>query len=100
MWGFALLSLVLYFFALVFVQGLIEYRTLEHEDDPTKRGSVSNFGSFGDALLSLYMSVSGGQDWNIVYKDMQKAGTAYAVLFALFVFFCSFAVFNLITGLI
>merc|ERR1719162_1571493 len=58
-----------------------------------------HFGSMMKSMQSLYMAVTGGNDWSLYLGITQEAGTAYEVLFMFFTFFFTFALFNILTGI-
>ncbi|CAJ1363100.1 unnamed protein product [Effrenium voratum] len=59
---------------------------------------VEQFGSVVDSMLSLYMAVTGGNDWAVYYDTVRRCGTFYNILFLLYSFFFVFALFNIMTG--
>eukprot|EP00913_Durusdinium_trenchii_P018409 g17294.t1 len=58
----------------------------------------SQFGSVLESMLSLYMAVTGGNDWSMYFDTVSMCGVFYTVLFLLFNFFFVFALFNIMTG--
>ncbi|CAE7940624.1 unnamed protein product, partial [Symbiodinium necroappetens] len=121
-WGLTLLIFLLYIFAqpagsylsckqlafltdmrdnasfVVFVQGvtdLLREQTFSAEDE---QSILSQFGSVLDSMLSLYMAVTGGNDWVEYYETVRQCGPFYDVLFLLYTFFFVFALFNIMTG--
>jgi hypothetical protein len=100
-WSCVLLSLMLFIFALIFVQALADYITLEGADDfEFKSEAFRTFGSLGTSMLTLYMAVTGGNDWELYYEVVARAGTLYAALFLLFTYYFLFALFNILTGIL
>ncbi|CAE7816328.1 Scn5a [Symbiodinium sp. CCMP2456] len=82
----------------VFVQGvtdLLREQTFSAEDE---QSILSQFGSVLDSMLSLYMAVTGGNDWVEYYETVRQCGPFYDVLFLLYTFFFVFALFNIMTG--
>merc|ERR1719336_2919547 len=57
-----------------------------------------HFGSVGTTMLTLYMAVTGGDDWGTAFDIVKFAGLLYECLFIGFTFFFVFAVFNILTG--
>jgi len=103
-WSFFMLFLLLYVFALVFVQGLHGY-LLDHSKgnadpvDPKVNAEIlQRFGSVRVTMLSLYMCVTGGTDWNTPYEVVALSGKLYQLIFIFFTFFFIFAIFNILTG--
>jgi hypothetical protein len=57
------------------------------------------FGTLSRSVLSLYMSISGGNDWELYYTALSKLPLFYTALYLGFVTFSIFAVVNIITGI-
>lgn len=96
-WGLVLLVFLLYIFALVFVQGITEMLRDTDPADYDLEAVKSQFGSVLDSMLSLYMAVTGGNDWAMYFDTVKLCGLFYTVLF-LYSFFFVFALFNIMTG--
>ncbi|CAE6912630.1 Scn11a [Symbiodinium sp. CCMP2592] len=95
-WGLVLLLFLLYVFALVFAQGVASVSA--HEGGVLREDVMSTFGSVGDSMLSLYMAVTGGNDWSVYYEATIAMGSFYPVVFLSYTFFFIFALFNILTG--
>jgi len=95
-WGLVLLLFLLYVFALVFAQGVASVSA--HEGGVVREDVMSTFGSVGDSMLSLYMAVTGGNDWSVYYEATIAMGSFYPVVFLSYTFFFIFALFNILTG--
>jgi len=100
-----LMAFVTYVFALVFATGALGFlrdsRTLQHiEQEVDIDGMVGQFGSTANAMLTLYMSVTGGADWKEAYEYAHLMGFVYSCLFLVFTFIFGFAIFNIITAII
>lgn len=100
-WTFVMLGFILYVFALIFLQGMIDYlKSSGNKDDPTELELVhGQFGSMTTSMLSLYKAVTGGDDWGVYHEVIDKAGPLYSGFFIAFVFFFTFALFNILTGI-
>jgi hypothetical protein len=75
---------------------------IENGDDvsTTLRKDVEDtFGTMGKAMLSLYMAVTGGNDWSLYYEVISNAGGLYTGLYLFFTFFFIFAIVNILTGI-
>merc|ERR1712224_259154 len=59
-----------------------------------------HFGSFQNAVLTLYMAVSGGDDWSNAYFGLESLGFMCQWLFVLFQAFTVLLVFNAVTAII
>ena len=57
-----------------------------------------HFGSVVQTMLSLYMAVTGGNDWSLYYHLLQHTGI-YQYLFLGYTFFFAFAIYNILTGI-
>jgi len=106
-WCFVMLTMVIYVFALVFVQGLSGYLANElTEMNSAETGQMPEnmeeikecFGSVQQAMLTLYMAVTGGDDWSNYYNILIHAGLPYGIAFIFFTFFFIFSLFNILTS--
>jgi len=100
-WGLVLLMFLLYVFALIFAQGVASFlATKDSELLPPEDVAImmAEFGSVGNSMLSLYMAVTGGNDWNAYYFVMDLMGSFYPAVFLIYTFFFIFALFNILTG--
>eukprot|EP00928_Gymnodinium_smaydae_P011704 TRINITY_DN14293_c0_g2_i1.p1 TRINITY_DN14293_c0_g2~~TRINITY_DN14293_c0_g2_i1.p1 ORF type:complete len:623 (+),score=106.46 TRINITY_DN14293_c0_g2_i1:57-1871(+) len=97
-WTFVMLGFVLYVLALIFMQALVEYRQFSEVDSDTETIIVKRFGSFWAAVISLYMSVTGGENWVVYYEVFNKVGPVYGFIFTLYTFLFLFAIFNIVTA--
>jgi len=100
-WCLLGLTLILYIFGLIFVNGVTTYliSNKNNLDTPFIVDLKANFGSLFDTMTSLYKSTTGGEDWGKFYDLLSPLGSMYALLFLLFVSFFMFAVMNIICGL-
>jgi len=96
LWVLLLLFLVIYSFAIVFLTGVMEH--LESNTSPSM-DAVENFIDLPRALLSLFMAVSGGIDWQDVIFPLFKMGTFYGLTFFVYIFFVTFGVLNVVTSM-
>ena len=100
-WTFIMLIAGLYLFALVFVQGMAGFLASDKAgnlDEAVLEESLANFGSVWLAMLSLYMAVTGGNDWAVYYDMLSRCGDHYGYIFIFFTFYFVFAIFNVLTG--
>merc|ERR1711970_132099 len=100
-WSCIMVGLVLYIYALVFVQGMADHIIVKGDDldSSFKKRALDSFGSLPKAMLTLYMAAAGGVDWSGTYHMVQESGPLYGALFILFTFFFTFALFNILTGI-
>lgn len=93
-WACVLLGLVIYMCALIIMPGVqskIESSANEIDD---------KFGSLPAAVLTLYMSITGGMDWNEGLTDLQKVHWLFTPFFVLFVGISSFSLTGVLTAVI
>jgi hypothetical protein len=99
-WSIIMLYVILFMFALTFV--LITGSYLQEKgsslDDEEREQLLETFGSVNKATLSLYMLISGGQDWSYYYDRVSLTGPIGAALLILFTAFAQIAVLNVILG--
>jgi len=67
-----------------------------HADCPPLK---DRFGTLRRSVLSLYMSMSGGVDWDTIYQIMGPMDEVYKVMFLVYLFFTMFGVLNIVTGI-
>lgn len=58
-----------------------------------------SFGTLDRSLISLFMAMSGGDDWSKYYHALQDLPGQYRLLFIFFVIFTVFALVNIVTGI-
>eukprot|EP00439_Symbiodinium_sp_Y106_P061797 s2444_g9.t1 len=95
-WSLALLSFLLFLSALVFAQGVAD--GLSDAVFPASDAKQLGFGSVADTMVLLYMSVTGGTDWHLYYDLLKMLGSFYHWLYLGFIFFFTFALFNILTA--
>merc|ERR1712232_5999 len=77
------------------------YRYEKHAiDEDLSRAAREYFGSVALTSVNLYMAVTGGTDWSIYYHIIERCGTVYTLAFVFYIFFFSFALFNILTGVL
>lgn len=99
-WIFIMLGTVLYLFALIFFQAMVEFLTESYDEvsDDDRRIIYESFGSVLKSMLSLYKAITGGIDWNDNYVIVSRSGGVYAGLYIGFTFFFVFAMLNILTA--
>merc|ERR1740121_1738345 len=94
-------SVYLVFFGLVIVEGAIKYCV--QLDQITAVASIplrENFGTLKQSLLSLFMAISGGQDWNAIFEALSLLTWRYQLCFLVFVFYSVFAFMNVMIAVL
>jgi len=103
-WSLVMVSFCLYVFSLIFVQAvanfMAEARQFERDIGEIMEGDFLNhFGGVLQCMLSLYMSITGGNDWALYYNIIKYLGPEYALSYLFFTFFFAFALFNILTAI-
>jgi len=101
LWVILILSVVFYIFGITFTSACLDYVfTMEQKPSPENLEFVRHFGSISRSYVSLFMAMSGGNDWSLYYDaiDQSVVPMQYTVLFMLYVAFAVFAVVNIVTG--
>eukprot|EP00927_Polykrikos_kofoidii_P047892 TRINITY_DN4218_c0_g1_i1.p1 TRINITY_DN4218_c0_g1~~TRINITY_DN4218_c0_g1_i1.p1 ORF type:complete len:953 (+),score=156.22 TRINITY_DN4218_c0_g1_i1:403-2859(+) len=98
-WALTLMLMMIYVAAIYFTESVTKMvREGVHAEDNVK----DQWGSVGASILSLFMSISGGDDWSVflatVAADKGVSGTINTFLFALYVAFMILVTTNLVTG--
>lgn len=102
LWSLVLLVLVLYMFAIIFVQGVVHRLTTEYETSPSGTPDdalVEFWGSVSDAMITLFMSSCGGIDWKEAVSPLYYVGSSFVLLFFLYISVFTFVVVNTVTAL-
>lgn len=99
MWVMVVLMLLFYVFAILVTQGVSAF-LIENNywKEPGHQFLVSAFGTLDQSIVSLFMAMSGGQDWSLYYKALVPLPIQYRFLFLGFIAFSIFAVVNIVTG--
>lgn len=86
-------------FAIFFVQGCASYLATTPNVDAVLRDAIeTDFGSVRSTTVSLFMAVSGGNDWAKYHETVKEVGLAYNFLFLFFIAFFTIAFLNVVTG--
>jgi len=111
-WCFIVVGFIIYMFSIFFVHGV----TLHFEDHPLAAPTevVDNitgcpgssdpdylrdhFGSVTQTMITLWMSISGGLDWQIAVEPLKEVHWVYEPLYNLYVFFMCLGVLNVVVG--
>merc|ERR1712232_1236156 len=99
LWVILCLVLTFYVFGIVFtaaVSNHLDTVALHRSEDTADLRKF--FGTLEDSIISLYMAMSGGNDWSAYYEALGQLPGQYRVCFLLFITFAVFAVVNIVTG--
>merc|ERR1719356_2379232 len=93
-----MIGLILYVFALLFVQQMALYLQSAPQDE-TWRLQRHYFCDVVRTGLTLLQSTMGGLDWNDIYVLIEPLGAVYIMAFIFYIAFFHFAVLNILTGI-
>mmetsp|Transcript_7461 Transcript_7461/g.17042 ORF Transcript_7461/g.17042 Transcript_7461/m.17042 type:complete len:644 (-) Transcript_7461:62-1993(-) len=96
-WAFFLLLLIMYIFAIFFMQGIVNWIPLESSEDDIP-DLKEFYGNLGTTIYSLIMAISGGSDWGDIADPLSKVGVFYVMTFVLYIVFVIFGALNVLTA--
>jgi len=101
MWSLILLALLTFMFAIALVQHLAHTISLSNSGLSTDKrlAIIEYFGSVEQATLTLFMSISGGMDWESSYNIIKHSGTFGSVMYICYIVFMWLSVTNIITSI-
>merc|ERR1712151_289020 len=102
-WAILMLMLVQYIFGLCFLQAVSTYlsETKPENVDPEVHAAIEKYwSSVYASLVTLYMAVTGGSDWEPLADPIRLSGWLYYWLFLFYIAFCMITVLNVLTGMI
>lgn len=98
-WSLILLIFLVFLCALLFAQGVADALQAQQAPPELLDLVMETFGSVLKTMLSLYMAVTGGNDWSMYYGILESLGSFYHLIFIAYTFFFAFAIFNILTGI-
>jgi hypothetical protein len=104
MWSLLFVALVMFLFGVFMMSAVTEY--MDDQGKPSESPDAgagvavikSYYDSFGMTMLSLFMCVSGGQDWWELGEVVVRYNTIYAVVFVLYIALMLLGLLNIING--
>jgi len=100
-WAVALLFLMMYVMGVYLTQLILDHR-LEQRDAPINEDMlmlVRYYGSLGDTVLTVYMSIFGGIDWGDILAPLRTQISVFLTPFFMFyIAFATLCMLNVITG--
>eukprot|EP00927_Polykrikos_kofoidii_P064751 TRINITY_DN6029_c0_g1_i2.p1 TRINITY_DN6029_c0_g1~~TRINITY_DN6029_c0_g1_i2.p1 ORF type:complete len:702 (+),score=86.45 TRINITY_DN6029_c0_g1_i2:51-2156(+) len=102
-WAMVLLSIIMYVFAVIFAAAVIHHLqdlpASVLESPPSDVVILQNYlGNTPRAIFTLFKSITGGIDWEIVTESLSRLSAGYVCLFIFFIVFGLLAVLNVVTG--
>jgi hypothetical protein len=97
-WSVVLMLIVLLVFGVFFTDGTVAY-CIEHPlINEETQVLKNNFGTLSASTLSLYMAMTGGEDWANILHSLDPLPSEYRRLFIVFVTFAILALMNVVTA--
>jgi hypothetical protein len=84
-------------FGTVLSEGTLAF-LIRNESDGVPPSLQLRFGSLFDAVLTLFQSMSGGVDWEVVWLDLGALGWGYRGVYLLFICFSLTVLLNVVTA--
>lgn len=100
-WAMALLMLIIFVFSVLLVEAVSDHwGSLDNPNMPPEDAEniQAYFASLPHAMLSLFMSISGGVSWEEVISPLGKISNVCVVVYLFYISFTYFAVLNVVTG--
>jgi len=94
-WALVLLCLVIYLFAILFMQSALN---IIEQDGAQPQEFQSCWGSVHGAMYTLLAAISGGQDWIEAVAPFDNHSLFYRAFFSFFIVFVTFGMLNIPTG--
>jgi hypothetical protein len=95
----ALLFLVIYLFAIVILQGVVNHIQNTAIVDDSTHFLHQRYGSVIAAVTTLFLSISNGISWHECYEPLAPVGHAYQAVFLTYILFVNMGVLNIVTGI-
>jgi len=117
LWALVVLNVITFMFGILIQQGvashLVSEETVRSLDDTYEIGEVSGFAiteaskaalidmfySFPRTFLTLFKSVTGGENWGWVQYQLESADPTYGFLWCMYIAIMFLGVLNVITGI-
>mmetsp|Transcript_13439 Transcript_13439/g.31595 ORF Transcript_13439/g.31595 Transcript_13439/m.31595 type:complete len:682 (-) Transcript_13439:168-2213(-) len=99
-WTMLLLVMIIYTFAVMFTQSSVDHLYYSDGlDEEGKADLLHYFGSLPRAAGTLFMSLTGGLDWEAAVSALHTISGFLVFLFIVYISFVYFAVMNVVTGI-
>lgn len=99
-WTCVLLLLLVYMLSVYMVMMAVESLEMDRPETQNRLDVKRFWGSIGSAVLSLYWSITGGQDWAVVIQPLvdETENQIHNLVFSMFIAFATMVLMNLVTG--
>jgi hypothetical protein len=99
LWVVVVLCLTFYIFGVAFTSAVTDkLKTAKEYNAEENEKLLLYFGTVDRAALSLFMSMSGGNDWAEYYEQLNQLSIWYRCFYLMFILFTVYAVVNIVTG--
>mmetsp|Transcript_81507 Transcript_81507/g.253020 ORF Transcript_81507/g.253020 Transcript_81507/m.253020 type:complete len:595 (+) Transcript_81507:97-1881(+) len=97
-WVILILAMTFFMFGITFTSATTVFLdTLDKFQDAGNADLVEHFATLDRSILTLFMAMSGGNDWSLYYHALDPL-PMHQGLFLLYITFAVFAVVNVVTG--
>eukprot|EP00928_Gymnodinium_smaydae_P033970 TRINITY_DN24187_c0_g1_i2.p1 TRINITY_DN24187_c0_g1~~TRINITY_DN24187_c0_g1_i2.p1 ORF type:complete len:497 (-),score=90.34 TRINITY_DN24187_c0_g1_i2:97-1587(-) len=97
-WALTFLMLVMFLVAIVVLNGIADHIEVTPQVDSIVEAARTYFSSVPMTMTSLFMCISGGQDWWEMGGPMLELHLFYGCIFALYIAITLYGILNIITG--
>lgn len=97
-WAVLMLALIMYIFNLAFVHAATTYLAGDSLDDSIVDALDLHWSSVLQAMKSLFLAITGGNDWSEYVRSVEPTGAIYYWLFLFYIVFMALLVLNILTG--
>jgi hypothetical protein len=99
-WSIVMLGLIFFMFGVAFVQASSTWlKVPDNFENPDSEVLLDEFNSVQKAMLALFRSCTGGDDWSYFYLALNLTGDMYGILYLFFIAFANIAFLNIVTAL-
>jgi len=98
-WAIVLMVIILLVFGVFFTDGVVTHLVQNPSlSTNTTEDLRLHFGTLSQATVSLYMAMSGGEDWGNLFRVLQPLPREYQGAFLVFITFAILALLNVVTA--
>jgi len=95
-WSMMVMSVMFYIFGISLTAGVSAYLVDTNPPDHQVEELMGLFGDVWSSMLSLYMAMSGGNDWSVYWVVLEPVGVMYSFIFLFCISLAIFAVVNVV----
>jgi len=101
-WALLLLVMIIYLFAILFTQGVLDFQSSKEEEttDVVELSAPLRhyWSTVPRSMFTLFISITGGVSWAEVVLPLSDVGQVWVALFIAYICFTQMAVLNVLTG--